>query len=200
LQFAPRFYERYSRQPPRRSGFGTWAPAAQLSVRSVSQPQRLRSANVKICRNIAHRPSSMLVARLFTKTLTRSFRPPNAAPARTSKRGRAVQYDRALPRAVGSGAPRQRTGARCAAAAPGRKRHGPEPHESGVELPWVRRLTSEHGAAHAARLAHRWLLPCVSIKAVLDRECGASRFQVSRAVALANSRQKLSRRGCVARR
>jgi hypothetical protein len=35
LQFATRFFERHARQPPRRSGFGTWALAAQLSVRSV---------------------------------------------------------------------------------------------------------------------------------------------------------------------
>jgi metal-responsive CopG/Arc/MetJ family transcriptional regulator len=37
LQFATRFYERHARQPPRRFGFGTWALAAQLSVRSVGQ-------------------------------------------------------------------------------------------------------------------------------------------------------------------
>jgi hypothetical protein len=33
------FYERHSRQPPRRSGFGTWAVAAQLSVRSVRRTE-----------------------------------------------------------------------------------------------------------------------------------------------------------------
>jgi len=33
LQFATRFHERHSRQPPRRFGFGTRALAAQLSTR-----------------------------------------------------------------------------------------------------------------------------------------------------------------------
>ena len=39
-QIATRFCERHTRQPPRRSGFGTWAPAAQLSVRSVRRTNR----------------------------------------------------------------------------------------------------------------------------------------------------------------
>jgi len=38
LQFATQFCERHSRQPPRRFGFGTRAPAAQLSERSVRRP------------------------------------------------------------------------------------------------------------------------------------------------------------------
>jgi hypothetical protein len=41
LQFATRFFERRARQPPRRSGFGTWALAAQLSVRSRWADERL---------------------------------------------------------------------------------------------------------------------------------------------------------------
>jgi hypothetical protein len=39
LQIATRFFERHSRQPPRRFSFGTWALAAQLSVRSVGRTE-----------------------------------------------------------------------------------------------------------------------------------------------------------------
>jgi hypothetical protein len=41
LQDTTRFYERHTRQPPRRYGFGTWAVAAQLSVYAV---RRTRSS------------------------------------------------------------------------------------------------------------------------------------------------------------
>jgi hypothetical protein len=45
LQFATRFYERHSRQPPRRSGFGTRTLAVQLTPRTLGgqNPNRGRS-------------------------------------------------------------------------------------------------------------------------------------------------------------